>query len=59
MSQFLRVQPLFSDLEILAPQFQGELISAVEQFKEDNIDFENSYAYEGINVKIVYSHHMS
>ena len=36
-----------SDLEVIAPQFQAELISSVEQFRQDNIDFEEAYAYEG------------
>ena len=33
------------DLEVLAPQFQNNLVDAVE--RQDNIDFEEVYAYEG------------
>ena len=36
-----------NDLEIIAPQFQTQLINAVEQFREDNEEFENAYAYDG------------
>ena len=35
------------DLEVLAPQFQNNLVDAVEQFRQDNVDFEEAYAYEG------------